>query len=155
MCTASCPNDCSGHGKCVSISTYQSEANALPAATGQSYGGSEATTTWDENKIYGCVCDSSWTVGLSSGETQIGEWFGVDCSLRNCPSGNDPMTASTDETDCESLKDNGANAGAGAAGNLCHVNCANRGLCNYKTGVCDCFDGFYGVACTLQSALAT
>jgi hypothetical protein len=38
--------------------------------------------TWDESKLYGCVCDSSWTVGLESGETQQAEWFGADCSLR-------------------------------------------------------------------------
>lgn len=40
------------------------------------------STTWDEDKIYGCVCDSSWTVGLASGEVQEPEWFGPDCSLR-------------------------------------------------------------------------
>jgi hypothetical protein len=38
--------------------------------------------TWDESKLFGCVCDSSWTVGLESGETQQAEWFGPDCSLR-------------------------------------------------------------------------
>lgn len=38
--------------------------------------------TWDEDKVYGCVCDSSWSVGLGAGETQEPEWFGPDCSLR-------------------------------------------------------------------------
>jgi hypothetical protein len=28
--------------------------------------------------IYGCVCDSSWTVGLASGQTQQPEYFGPD-----------------------------------------------------------------------------
>lgn len=39
-------------------------------------------TTWDEDKIFGCVCESQWPVGLGSGETQEPEWFGPDCSLR-------------------------------------------------------------------------
>ena len=39
------------------------------------------TDTWDEDMTYGCVCDSSWPVGLGSGETQEPEWFGADCSL--------------------------------------------------------------------------
>lgn len=59
-----------------------SEPNALPANINtNTYGGDESGTTWDEDKIYGCVCDSSWTVGLASGETQEGTWFGPDCSL--------------------------------------------------------------------------
>lgn len=40
-----------------------------------------------------------------------------------------------DETDCEGVN-------GGAAGNLCHVDCSNRGLCNYEAGLCECFDGF-------------
>ena len=50
--------------------------------------------------IYGCVCDSSWEVGLGAGQTQEPEWFGPDCSLRHCPSGDDPTTTEEDETDC-------------------------------------------------------
>ena len=36
---------------------------------------------------------------------------------------------------------------AGAAGNLCHVECANRGTCDAAAGVCRCFVGYYGEAC--------
>lgn len=124
----------------------------------------QPTTTWDAERIYGCVCDSSWTVGWGSGETQVTEWFGPDCSMsayrttvcttvallclvltdhpwflwpflaspaERCPSGDDPMTTA-DETDCEDKMDNGAEYGDGASGNLCHVDCANRGeyLCS-------------------------
>lgn len=155
---AACPNDCSGHGKCVSIAQMASENNAKPVDINSpdfTYGGSEAVETWDEDKIFGCVCDSSWTVSLSSGDTQEPEWFGPDCSLRHCASGDDPMTEA-DETDCEGKVYNGQTVGGrgAAAGNLCHVDCANRGICDYNTGTCDCFDGFYGVACTIQSELA-
>ena len=35
-----------------------------------------------------------------------------------------------------------------------HVTCSNRGVCDYDTGLCKCFKGFYLVDCSLQSALA-
>ena len=54
---------------------------------------------WDSRKIFGCVCDSAWKVGLDGNETQTPEWFGADCSLRHCPTGNDPETQK-DETNC-------------------------------------------------------
>lgn len=152
----SCPNDCSGHGKCVSLSVMASEANAFPTGISTSYGSdaTNPTTTWDAERIYGCVCDSSWSVGWYNGETQVTEWFGPDCSLKRCPSGDDPMTTTVDETDCENKADNGASFGTGRTGNKCHIDCANRGICDYSTGVCDCFAGFYGEACTLTSVLA-
>lgn len=61
--------------------------------------GEDDTVTWDEGMIHGCVCDSSWKVGLGAGQTQEPEWFGPDCSMRHCPSGDDPTTTE-DETDC-------------------------------------------------------
>ena len=66
------------------------------------YSGEEDTVTWDEEMIYGCVCDSAWEVGLDAGQTQEPEWFGPDCSLRHCPSGDDPVTLD-DETDCSNV----------------------------------------------------
>ena len=57
------------------------------------------------------MCDSGWSVGLDSGETQLAEWFGPDCSLRRCPSGDDPWTT-VDETNCNKKYDNGASTAA-------------------------------------------
>jgi hypothetical protein len=34
------------------------------------------------------------------------------------------------------------------------VDCSARGACNYKTGECACFEGFYGDNCGLMSARA-
>ena len=42
----------------------------------------------------------------------------------------------------------------GLAGNLCHVDCSNRGACDYQTGLCECYTGYYGYNCGLQSVLA-
>lgn len=42
----------------------------------------QTTTTWEEDSVYGCVCDSDWDVGIASGQRQQAEWFGADCSRR-------------------------------------------------------------------------
>jgi len=36
------------------------------------------TEVWDSDKIFGCNCDEGF--------------FGPDCSLRHCPTGDDPLT---------------------------------------------------------------
>jgi hypothetical protein len=41
----------------------------------------------------------------------------------------------------------------GAAGNLCFVECANRGVCDRNTGLCVCFKGYYGVDCGLKGKI--
>jgi hypothetical protein len=128
-------------------------SSALPLAPNTYYEGDETQTTWDEDKIYGCLCDSSWSVGLGSGETQQPEWFGPDCSLKHCPTG-DNLRSPTDETDCFEVT--AANSiHAGEAGNLCHVGCANQGICDHSTGVCQCFDGQYGTNCASIDASVT
>ena len=35
-----------------------------------------------------------------------------------------------------------------------HATCSNRGLCDYTSGLCQCFTGHTGVACEVQSTLA-
>jgi len=39
-------------------------------------------------------------------------------------------------------------------GNNEFTTCANRGLCDYRSGLCSCFTGYTGVACEVQSTLA-
>lgn len=39
------------------------------------------TKAWDWDVMHGCLCDSSWAVGYNTGETQLAEYFGADCSL--------------------------------------------------------------------------
>lgn len=140
-----CPNDCSGHGVCLSMKQLARMSNALPLGPNTFYEGDEDTTTWDEDKVYGCLCDSSWTVGLGANETQQPEWFGPDCSLRHCPSADNPRTTAV-ETNCENVTAEGS-LYKGKAGNLCHVDCSNNGICDYNTGVCQCFNGQFGPEC--------
>lgn len=151
-CPSSSTEECSGHGKCVSMKRMATLTTAFPLSPATTYTGLESTTTWDEDKIYGCVCDSSWTIGLASGQYQTSEYFGPDCSLKRCPGGDDPTT-SADESSC-SLAVAAGGFGTGATYNKCHVDCSNRGLCDYSTGTCTCFTGYYGYNCGAVSALA-
>ncbi|MDR3414933.1 MAG: hypothetical protein P4L83_02000, partial [Nevskia sp.] len=57
--------------------TYQADS-VFTATTGAAY----PYTKWDGDKIQACVCD--------------GDFFGPDCSLRNCPKGDDPLTTCTE-----------------------------------------------------------
>lgn len=150
-----CPNDCSGHGKCFRMSQLAKTLNAIPVSDATYYGtvSTYTTTTWDSNQLAACVCESSWSVGLTSGALQTPEWFGPDCSLRHCPSGNDPMTTLTDETSGATINCGAATGFIGATGNLCLAECSNRGKCDHVLGECTCFKGYTGVACETASAL--
>jgi hypothetical protein len=64
----------------------------------------------------------------------------------HCPSADDPYTISYDETNCAGVAAD-VSGQLGSLGNLCHVECANHGLCNYETGECSCFPDWSGVAC--------
>lgn len=63
----------------------------------------------------------------------------------HCPSANDPRTVA-DETNCTGVVAAGSTH-EGEPGNLCHVDCANRGICDYNTGTCKCFFGYKDVHC--------
>ena len=152
MCPGT-PTVCSGKGKCLSMGRLASTSNALPLTTRAfKYYSTNTTNTWDEDLGHMCVCDSGWPVGLQSNQTQLAEWFGVACQLRRCPSGDDPVTTTIDETDCEGKSQTGSSsrynaAGLGQRGNLCHIDCSNRGVCDYSSGLCKCVDGFWGPNC--------
>lgn len=66
-----CPNDCSGNGRCLPISDVPT---AIP------YG----ATNWDAGRLFTCLCDAGFR--------------GADCSERYCPTGDDPLTLCTDDS---------------------------------------------------------
>lgn len=144
---------CSNRGRCLPMKRLAVSLEALPLSTSRiDYISLNATNmrSWDGDLGHSCVCDSSWPVGLLSGETQQAEYFGPTCEKRRCPSGDDPNTRNIDETDCEGKSQTGGTTGMkepGRFGNKCHVDCSNRGSCNYDTGVCTCFSGFMGDNC--------
>ena len=143
-----CPNDCSGNGQCMNLLELSQAATVAPLDSNATYGVRAASNVWDAERIHGCVCDSGWAVGLGNAEIQVGEFYGGDCSLRRCPSGDDPITTDVDESDCQGVN-------RGEAGNLCYVPCSNRGDCDSSTGICSCYLGFAGEACNTRLTSTT
>lgn len=156
------PPKCSGRGMCYPIEylSYQEEATPLQLPSNSYFYRNNYKTpvyqqsSWDAMYSHACVCDSSWPVGLGANETQQAEYFGPTCEYKHCPTGDDPMTT-IDETNCTAksvFRDGGNLAGLGLYGNKCHVDCSNRGICDYSTGTCTCFQDFYGSNCALRRA---
>jgi hypothetical protein len=84
----SCPNDCSGHGRCIynrGVSgDYLTAASGVPGA-GDNNHAKFSSQTWDTDKTRQCSCDRGWE--------------GYDCSARICPKGDDPLT------DCDTRRE--------------------------------------------------
>ena len=77
-----CPNDCSGHGRCKNIEDLpfgstpkQFDSRSFFEQKPYTFG--DAYKNWDAQKTRGCICDP--------------EWGDVDCSKRMCMYGNDIM----------------------------------------------------------------
>jgi hypothetical protein len=71
---------CSGHGRCLSMAEHAYEADNNGDATDIQSGSdvNAFATTWDYNRIHGCKCDPGFS--------------GYDCSLKDCPTGDDSGT---------------------------------------------------------------
>ncbi len=74
-----CPNQCNGVGECQSM-FYFAQTKDPGFGVIHAY-----ENIWDAYKIYGCNCDSNY--------------HGIDCSLRYCPKGDDPLTGTTQISD--------------------------------------------------------
>jgi len=79
-----CPNDCSGHGICSTVGEIAEAGTPTfkESVFGDvTYGGVTSPVNyrlWDSDKNRACVCDPGYS--------------GIDCSLRACPVGDDPLT---------------------------------------------------------------
>ena len=72
--------DCSGHGTCATMKQLSMLPNALPLSKNnvsgyhagdhvpyyEHHAHGRDDGTWDAMRLYGCVCDSSWPVGLGA-----------------------------------------------------------------------------------------
>ncbi|KAL7546384.1 hypothetical protein ACHAWF_009721 [Thalassiosira exigua] len=78
-----CKNDCSRRGQCFSMRYLADNARSLES---QRY----TYDRWDADKIFGCLCDLGYA--------------GYDCSLRTCPTGDDPLTTTSTDQEVQLLR---------------------------------------------------
>jgi len=81
-----CPNDCSGHGVCRTIGEIAANSYSRKQTRSENgqifYSGVQSAftyTLWDADMSQSCVCDPGYS--------------GFDCSMRECPRGDDPLTS--------------------------------------------------------------
>lgn len=65
----------------------------------------------------------------------------------HCPSGWDRKYQNENSTDCFNVTTGSASRATGMPGSLCYQECSNQGICDYSTGVCNCFKGRWGGSC--------
>ncbi|KAL4166469.1 hypothetical protein KRP22_013727 [Phytophthora ramorum] len=115
-----CRTNCNGHGKCTSMRAMAATKNDYNLLYSATY-----DTPWDADRIYGCVCDHGYT--------------GVDCSLRQCPYGDDPIsTGQADEVQAVSCLCNG---------------CTGTFTLSFRGETTRLLDGSVDTAATLETAL--
>jgi len=66
--------------------------------------------------------------------TQFSEWQGADCSRRTCPRSTSWTTVGEED-------------GGFICTHQVETECADQGVCDRATGLCECFPGFTGSAC--------
>jgi len=119
---ASCPNSCSGHGTCKTISQLAGNDYGVPYKL------------WDKDSTLGCACDAGYS--------------GPDCSQRTCKHGIDPLflddsatikysefNFATLVTATAKIASTTSNTGAPAASDLQGDNCIDTALGNGEFGV--------------------
>ncbi|KAJ0395632.1 hypothetical protein P43SY_003288 [Pythium insidiosum] len=74
-----CPNDCSGHGTCLTMEELARASTFNGERMGWTYGAvPNKKETWDYDMVRGCLCNPGWE--------------GHDCAMQSCPTGDDPLT---------------------------------------------------------------
>jgi len=142
--TAHQPFECSGRGicdrstgSCNCVAGYSGDACQRTVCPGDCSGNgicqSEAYFVQDASTASGLSLTYTGFDANSAYGCKCDAGFrGPDCASRECPSGPDPM-----------------NGDGGAQG----MDCSGRGLCDYSTGICKCFKGFFGERCEEQTNL--
>jgi hypothetical protein len=82
----SCPDDCSGHGQCLSM-------RQLALSRVDSFGDPDPQiySNWDADVVYGCLCDAPGYSNDTPSYYQPSGWVNHKCSERACPYGPNPL----------------------------------------------------------------
>jgi hypothetical protein len=132
-----CPNNCNGHGTCQTLSQLADDfshnaddgvASNLFATPNSGKDCVDCVGTQSTGAIY----DNAWDAARSVGCKCDAGYRGSDCALKECPSGDDP------------LEGHGGSKGRA---------CSGRGTCDYESGMCVCYTGFYGNRCQSLTVL--
>lgn len=133
--------ECSGRGQCDRSS---GQCSCVAGYTGDACSRAECPNDCSGHGVCQAIKRFAADVGFTYGAWDADSEFackcdagyrGADCSAIECPSGSDPMGASND-------------------GSLTPTqDCSGRGICDYDSGLCKCFKGFYGERCESLSNL--
>jgi len=146
--SASCPNDCNGHGSCNVYSACDCYRNWMGADCSERvcyFGLAFVDTPAGDVNTDGLISgDTGIRTRMSNAETyEIYPWYagwgGTHYSVRagagtGAAAGNLKAEVAT----------------SGGAGGEAHFykECSNKGICNRQSGECECFPGFTGEGCT-------
>mmetsp|Transcript_22484 Transcript_22484/g.35644 ORF Transcript_22484/g.35644 Transcript_22484/m.35644 type:complete len:689 (+) Transcript_22484:238-2304(+) len=79
ICGGGTDTPCNGNGQCLSMAELAIKATSNGDAAATTYGSDPNDGgTWDAHRLFHCLCDDGYE--------------GYDCSLRSCPTGDDPAT---------------------------------------------------------------
>jgi hypothetical protein len=121
-----------GSGECQCFTGYEGAACQRTVCPDNC---NDQGTCWPEKHLAskaGRVYEAPWDAMKHVGCLCDAGYRGPACDQQECPSGADPLSG---------------------YGNEAGRDCSGRGVCDYSSGICACFTGFFGTKCQHQSTV--